>query len=236
MNIPQNATQEELEQILRSGINHAVRMVLLAGVLLSPFCYLRCLLNPLWVLGLKIPGIFVTALFGCYVGWQYVNGNPGAGETALLWWAVWAAIMFIIHYIFYALTPISLCRNSRKINSPIGDDMSGVTHPQELTIKLHKNPEGYLQATVQLCAPVTGLYALRWELCDYAGEFATVTDEGVSRAAFSEHSIENKNTLTEIYRLQAGTHNLCLRLADRDAARPSPVVLTQLNTPSTDAH
>ena len=70
MNIPQNATQQELEQILRAGIKHAVRMVLLAGVLLSPFCYLRCLLNPLWVLGLKVPGIFVTALCGCYVGWQ----------------------------------------------------------------------------------------------------------------------------------------------------------------------
>ena len=229
MNIPQNATQQELEQILRAGIKHAVRMVLLAGVLLSPFCYLRCLLNPLWVLGLKVPGIFITALFGCYVGWQYVNGNPTAGETALLWWAVWAAIMFIIHYIFYILTPISLYRNSKKINSPISDAKDGVTSPQNLAVKLHKNAEGYLQACVQLVAPVTGLYALRWELSGYAGKFATVTDEGVSTAAYSQHSIDNNNMLTEIYRLQAGVHNICLRLADRDAARPTSTTLTQLN-------
>ena len=231
MTIPPNATQEELETQLRSGLRHSTRMVLLAGALLSPFCYLRCLLNPLWVLGLKVPGIFVTALFGCYVGWQYVQGSPAAGETALLWWAAWAGIMLIIHYIFYALTPLSLYRQSRKYRTATGSEGSGTTAPQAHPLKLHKNAEGYLQAEFQLHAPQRGLYALRWEISGYSGTFCPQKDEVLTLPAWSEHAVlEDGATLTELYRLEAGTHRLCLLLADRDAPRPASATLTQLNS------
>ncbi|MBR5886698.1 MAG: hypothetical protein IKZ07_00645 [Akkermansia sp.] len=232
MTIPPQATQEELESILSAGMRHSARMVLLAGVLLSPFCYLRCLLNPLWVLGLKVPGIFVTALFGCYVGWQYVNGNPAAGETALLWWAVWAAIMFIIHYIFYTLQPINLYRQSKKYQPAIiaePDSASAITAPQTHPIKLHKNAEGYLHSEVLLHAPKRGLYALRWEIGAYDGEFCPRRNDSLAHPIWSEQTVQEKNTLTELYRLEAGTHRLNLQLSDRDAARPESATLTQLN-------
>lgn len=228
MNIPPQATQEELESLLRSGIRHSTRMIVLAGILLSPFCYLRCLLNPLWVLGLKTPGIFITSLFACYVGWQYVNGTPTAGETALLWWAVWAGIMFIIHYIFYTLTPFSLSRQSKKYCQPTGGGQDGISAPQAHPLKLHKNDEGYLQAEVLLHAPQRGLYALCWELTGYAGEFTPQRDDSVARPAWSEHTTEHGSTLTELYRLEAGTHRLRLQLSNRDAARPAAATLTQL--------
>lgn len=228
MNIPPNATQSELEEQLRAGIRHSTRMIVLAGLLLSPFCYLRCLLNPLWVLGLKVPGIFVAALFACYVGWQYVNGNPAAGETALLWWAVWAGIMFIIHYIFYALTPLSLSRQSKKFQQPTEKEKNGMTAPQAHPLKLHKNDQGYFHAEVLLHAPQSGLYALRWELTGYTGEFTPQKDDTVARPIWSERTTEPTNTLTELYRLEPGTHRLRLQLADRDTARPTTATLTQV--------
>ncbi len=230
MTIPPNATQEELEELLRRGLRHSMRTLVLAGVLLSPFCYLRCLVNPLWVLGLKVPGIFVTALFGCYVGWQYVQGNPAAGESALLWWAVWAGIMLILHYILYALSPLDLYRQSRKYRTATGGSSSGIAAPQGYRLELHKNAEGYGQSELLLHAPQRGLYALRWEISGYSGELRARQDERVTPPAWSElETQQNSTILTELYRLEPGNHRLCLQLADRDAPAPECVMITQLN-------
>lgn len=227
MTIPPNSTQEELEEILSTHIRQSIRTVVLTGLLLSPFCYLRCLLNPLWVLGLKVPGIFVTALFTCYVGWQYVNGNPAAGESALLWWAVWAAIMLLIHYILFSLIPIELYRNSKRYQPPTST-APGTAAPQALTIPCKRNPEGYPQAEVTFHAPKRGLYALQWDIEDYHEEFIPVRENHITRAAYSQQSTHPEHLLTEIYRLEAGSHLLCLRAANRDAAPPASVTLTQL--------
>lgn len=230
MRIPPNATQEELEELLRRGFRHSMRMLVTAGVLLSPFCYLRCLVNPLWVLGLKVPGIFVTALFGCYVGWQYVQGNPAAGESALLWWAVWAGIMLVLHYILYALTPLALYRQSGKYHTATGDSSSGTTAPQGYRLELHKNAEGYLQGELLLQAPQRGLYALRWEVSGYHGELRPTRDAKVTPPAWSEQETQQNSTiLTELYRLDPGCHRLRLQLADRDAPAPKHAMVTQLN-------
>lgn len=228
MTIPPHATQEELEQLLKTDFRKSTRRIVLAGVLLSPFCYLRCLLNPLWVLGLKVPGIFVTALFGCYVGWQYVQGNPVAGETALLWWAAWAGIMLILHYIFYSIVLIRLHIRNKEYCPAIEDKEEAITAPCALPLQLRKNAEGYLQIELLLHAPVRGLYALRWELCGYEGEFAPHTDSHIAAPAWAEHSIQDTNTLTELYRLEAGNHRLRLRLVNRDAEHPGSATLTQL--------
>lgn len=227
MTIPPNSTQEELEEILSTHIRQSIRTVVLTGLLLSPFCYLRCLLNPLWVLGLKVPGIFVTALFTCYVGWQYVNGNPAAGESALLWWAVWAAIMLLIHYILFTLIPIELYRNSKRYQSPTST-APGTAAPQALTIPYKRNPEGYPQAEVTFHAPKRGLYALQWDIEDYQGELIPVRENHITRAAYSQQSSRTIHSITEIYRLEPGSHLLCLRAANRDAAPPATVTLTQL--------
>lgn len=229
MTIPPHASQEELETQLRADIRNGIRLVLLTGILLSPFCYLRCLLNPLWVLGLKVPGIFVTALFGCYVGWQYVNGAPEAGETAMLWWAVWAAIMLLLHYIFYAFTPINLYRRCKKYQPANTDTAPGIPAPHQQPLNLYKNAEGYQQAEFRLLAAQRGLYAIRWELKGYKGDFATINEEAITPPALSHHAQGETNCLTELYRLEAGTHRLQLRLADRDASRPESVTITQLN-------
>lgn len=229
MTIPPHATQEELETHLRADIRHGIRMVLLAGILLSPFCYLRCLLNPLWILGLKVPGIFVTALFGCYVGWQYVNGSPAAGETALLWWALWAAIMLLLHYIFYAFAPINLYRQCKKYQPASTECPPGSPAPHKQPLSLHKNDEGYLLAEFRLLAPRRGLYAIRWELTGYNGEFAPIKEAACTPPALSHHARGENNSLTELYRLEVGTHCLRLRLADRDAPPPEQITITQLN-------
>ncbi len=225
MTIPPNATQEELKKTLRHEMWRGIGLVSLAAVLLSPFCYLRCLLNPLWVLGLKVPGLFVTALFTCYVGWQYVQGDAAAGETALLWWAAWAGIMLIIHYILFSLTPFNLWRHSKKHLSP-NTDKKGTEAPQQAPLHWQKNEQGFKQAEFILSAPVRGIYAINWALPGYTARVST--PEGAARPAISAFQAQ-ENALTELYKLEPGSHRISLQLDDRDAPPPSSATLTQLS-------
>lgn len=229
MTIPPDATQDDLKRNLNMRLKKTGKLMLKAGLFLSLFCYLRCLLNPLWVLGLKAPGIFVTALFGCYVGWQYVNGTPAAGEQALLWWAVWAGIMLLIHYTLYGLSFLRVYRNCKKYQQP-KSNTPGMRRPQAHPLTWQRNKEGYLQAEIVLQAPQQGLYALRWELTGYEGKMEPAEGELYTQAALSEHNItEHCNSLTEFYSLAKGNHKLGLRLMNRDATAPTTGTLTQLN-------
>lgn len=228
MMISPDASQEQLENMLRRELRSGLRAVVLTGVLLSPFCYLRCLLNPLWVLGLKVPGIFVTALFTCYVGWQYVSGRPTAGEDALLWWAVWAGFMLIIHYCLFAASPIRLYLNSRKFQAATTNDQ-GEIRPCQHPLKLHKNQQGYQQALVNFRAEKKGIYVLRWELTGYRGQFRLNTSQDIAQPALSQYTADDEGcTFTEFYRLEEGTHLLSLELEDRNSPPPSTATLTQL--------
>lgn len=227
MDIPPHANQEDLEHLLSSEIRHSLHQMALTGVLLSPFCYMRCLLNPLWVLGLRTQGIFVTAIFGCYVGWLYVDGKAEAGETALLWWAVWAATMLIIHYFLYSLTALRLYRLSKKEQQP-GSPVQGTTEPRQLSLAWSKSAEGYWQAGLVLQANRPGIYALRWELNDGATDITSPV--GCTPPALSHLSRQAPTTtLTELYRLATGAHSLGLQLSNRDIPPPSNCMLTQLN-------
>ena len=226
MDIPPHATQKDLEKLLSSEIRHSLHLMALSGVLLSPFCYMRCLLTPLWVLGLRTQGIFVTAIFGCYVGWLYVDGKAEAGETALMWWAVWAATMLIIHYLLYSLTALRLHRLSRKEQPPTTSS-PGTTKPHQQTITWSKSAEGYWQAEMVLQAEQPGIYALRWELDGSSADITTPT--GCTPPALSHMSRQAPTTLTELYRLAPGAHSLGLQLSDRDIPHPPGCMLTQLN-------
>ncbi len=227
MTIQQHASQEELEQLVRAHIRKAMKLMLVVGVLLSPFCYLRCLLNPLWVLKLKTQGIFVTALFACYVGWLYVNGNSAAGETALLWWAAWAGIMLIIHYCFYACRPIALLRQSKKYQPAGPDCHTAITAPQQHPLSWQKNAQGYQEARLCLHAPTRGLYKLAWELPGYTGEINT-PDTCTPSAISLQGQPDGTNTIVEIYRLEPGSHTIGLTLSNRDTQPPTNATITQV--------
>ena len=227
MTIQQHASQEELEQLVRTHIRKAMKLMLVVGVLLSPFCYLRCLLNPLWVLKLKTQGIFVTALFACYVGWLYVNGNSAAGETALLWWAAWAGIMFFIHYCFYACRPIALLRQSKKYQPAGQTSSAAITSPQQYPLCWKKNAQGYQEARLCLHAPTRGLYKLAWELPGYTGEINT-PDTCTPSAISLQGSPDSTTTIIEIYRLEPGDHTIGLALTNRDTEPPQEGKITQM--------
>lgn len=232
MQIKKNATQEELEAIAKKEAHKIYRDILQLNLRAQIVIIFLCLFNPPAIFGFFMIGALLTAIFACCVAWAYMNNEVGILNTAINWWFIWAAVVYLLNFGIRAL----FCRRIAKqlpLYKPADedtDDVEGTTNPQAMPLRWEKDEEGaHWQSLVLFHAPVRGLYALELVIENYDGTLESCPECACATAI--EEIPGDRSRFVGLYRLEAGKHWLPVSLTNANGEQGPEATLTQLSGP-----
>lgn len=217
-------TQEELETIARDYEQEARRKFLLIGSTRQWLgSLLLCLLNPLSLIGLSLPGLLAGILFLILLAWKGIEGELDAMRTLLLWWCLWAALLYGISFIIRCI----IWRYSRKglhrYHPPLPADalpgQSACAGERKAPALHWQHKDNAWQAEALVHAPARALYGWSLLLEDFPGTLAMAPEKSFAVIADEAPGLRSRYQI--LYRLEPGWHRLRFTLSAPDSPQPA---------------
>ena len=231
MQVHATTTQAELEAIAKREARTMYLDILQLRLRSQLVIIFLCLFNPPAIFGFFMIGAVLTAIFACCVAWAYINGEAAILHTALMWWYIWAATVYLLNFSIRAIFCRKVARQlaSYKPADDATEDAEAVTAPKSLPLIWEKDEENeHWQTLVLFRAPKRGLYALELTIENYDGSIESCPN--CSCASAMEEIIGDRSRFLALYRLEAGNHWMPLSLTNANGNHGPEATLTQINS------
>lgn len=217
-------TQIELEEELRQEILR--RKSRFTSLPLQGACLLLCLLNPLGMMGPYLLGAAATGFFALLLFWKWSLGDTEAIRQYLLWWSLWAGIVYLLLLFYrYRLWKEYLRKTqTSQPSEPSHFGSEAIRFPDHHPLEWQPTAEkGVWESNTRLGINSQGLCAFRILRANGKEPIAVRLGNGETPLLTSHKGDETRI----LYRLAQGEHTLHFFLIQ--AEPPNTAFLTQEN-------
>lgn len=213
-------TQDELETIARKYEQEARKKFLLIGNIRQFLgSLLLCLLNPLSMIGLPLPGLLTGIFFLILLAWKGMDGEFGSIRTLLLWWCLWAALLYGISFIIRCIIWQSGKKELYHYHPPLPTDklpgqISCAGERNAPVLHWQRSNNAWL-AKAFVHVPDRALYGWRLTVEDYQGTLSKEPDNAC--AVLADEAPGWRNCYQMLYRLEPGWHCLSFAMTTPDS-------------------
>lgn len=238
MQIQKNATQEELEALAHAYARRMYRDVLQLHLAEQLVIIFLCLLIPPSIFGFFMSGAVLTALFVCFCAWAYINNEVQLLHNALMWWYIWAGLVYAINLLIRACICRKLSKHLAYYKDADDTDATPTPHLHQRPLTWEKDKEQqHWQSIILFEAPIKGIYAFEWVIENYNGSIEHAPEYAC--ASHMEQIPGERIRYTALHRLEPGKHWLAISLSNAEGEQGPQATVSQLTTlsiqkPATD--